>query len=519
MFSKLSVTNNSTLGNSSSQKEQIALSPQEIEAERETFFNDVKNLNIGKIKQKITSPNFEVWTLTDENENTVLHRASFFSSYEIIEILISTLKRNFGMEFPKFILTYVNAKNREGNTALHFAAFNGNIKIIKYLIELGADLDISNNRGLNVLHFASQGNQPASLIYFKEKYKLNLDSFDDFGARPLHWACYSSAFEAAEFLMSWDVDVNIRDNEGNTPLHLCVINNNKKLVKLLQQHRVDPMIKNKKGESAIDLARLKHKEGILNILEYKRRFELFEVKFPLSKMKKKKTNKVAIYVFVNIVMFAIMLFNILYTFWNSEFFCRILIFFCGNFGIYNFLYALLYFVDPSVKRNKNIEDSNKTFLELAELGEDILSYCPKCKAKREQNSFHCIICNKCIANYHHHCFWVNNCVGRKNFLIFILFVFFVTVFAVQFVLFGLLSIIYAQSKVEWCDKNFCLPLQNTMCIISILVGVVMAVPLIIYSGIYLKKTCKGVKSDKAQLLGEKNKSFDISIISDHYNIE
>ena len=519
MFSKLSVTNSSNASNTS-QKDQIALSPQEIEAEREAFFADVQNKNIGKIKQKITSPNFEVWTLTDQNENNVLHRAAFFNSLEIIEILITALKRNFGMEFPKFILTYVNAKNREGDTALHYASFNGNIKIIKYLIELGADLDISNNRGLNVLHFAAQGNQPASLIFFKEKYKLNLDSFDDCGARPLHWACYSNAFQAAEFLMSWEVDVNIRDNEGNTPLHLCVINNDKKLVKLLQQHRVDPMIKNKKGESAITLAKLKHREGILNILEYKRRFELFEVKFPLAKMKKKKTNKVAIYVFVNIVMFAIMLFNILYTFWdNSDYKNKILIFFCGNFGIYNVLYALLYFIDPSVKRNKNIEDSNKTFLELAELGEDIALYCPKCKAKREDNSFHCIICDKCIGNYHHHCFWVNNCVGSKNFLIFILFVFFITVFTVQFVIFGLLSIIYSERSVEWCDKNFCLPLQNTMCIIAILVGTVLTVPLLIYSLIYLKKTCKSVKKEKEnKLLGDK-KNANISIISDHYTIK
>ena len=104
MFSKLSVTNSSNASNTS-QKDQIALSPQEIEAEREAFFADVQNKNIGKIKQKITSPNFEVWTLTDQNENNVLHRAAFFNSLEIIEILISALKRNFGMEFPKFILT------------------------------------------------------------------------------------------------------------------------------------------------------------------------------------------------------------------------------------------------------------------------------------------------------------------------------------------------------------------------------------------------------------------------------
>lgn len=40
-------------------------------------------------------------------------------------------------------------------TAIHFAAFNGNLKLIKTLLSLGADYKRHNNLGLNSLHFAA----------------------------------------------------------------------------------------------------------------------------------------------------------------------------------------------------------------------------------------------------------------------------------------------------------------------------------------------------------------------------
>lgn len=38
------------------------------------------------------------------------------------------------------------------------------------------------------------------------------------------------------------------------------------------------------------------------------------------------------------------------------------------------------------------------------------------------NSKHCIICEKCVDGFDHHCYWVNNCIGKKNFFIFLIFI-------------------------------------------------------------------------------------------------
>lgn len=58
------------------------------------------------------------------------------------------------------------SKGEEGFTALHFASFHGNIKLIRYLIDLGGKIEMKNRQGTNMLHVAAQGDQPASLYFF-----------------------------------------------------------------------------------------------------------------------------------------------------------------------------------------------------------------------------------------------------------------------------------------------------------------------------------------------------------------
>ena len=97
----------------------------------------------------------------------------------------------------------MNQKTRDdGFSALHFASFKGSLALIKLLMDAGADKYCVNNFGINVLHTAAQGDQPLSLLYFKEQ-GLDLRSTDNRSSTPLHWACYSKSEVALVYLLAW----------------------------------------------------------------------------------------------------------------------------------------------------------------------------------------------------------------------------------------------------------------------------------------------------------------------------
>ncbi|XP_062512429.1 serine/threonine-protein phosphatase 6 regulatory ankyrin repeat subunit B-like [Corticium candelabrum] len=148
---------------------------------------------------------------TDEDGNTPLHFAAYYHHVDTCQLLVDhkddvtsvnnkgqtpfhlTLASDQGTRASPALITNesVNVADRHGNRALHIAARNGDIQIVKLLVDCGADL----------------------------KHNAKIDAVDKGGNQPLHLAVRKGHTRTSRLLLSHDADVNSLNEDGQTPLH------------------------------------------------------------------------------------------------------------------------------------------------------------------------------------------------------------------------------------------------------------------------------------------------------------
>ncbi|KRZ97042.1 Serine/threonine-protein kinase TNNI3K [Trichinella sp. T8] len=148
--------------------------------------------------------------------DTPLHNACYSNQFEIVKLLISRSgfdclsKENMFSETPLHaactagksvdLIGYllkqpgvnVNCQGRDGHTPLHSACYNGHLKVVKFLLDQGADMDISaNSQILRKFKHANSGAFGDSDVDFENTAKGPISMASQ---TPIAWA-YEQGFD------------------------------------------------------------------------------------------------------------------------------------------------------------------------------------------------------------------------------------------------------------------------------------------------------------------------------------
>ena len=328
----------------------------------------------------------------------------FFDVFNCIKQKLST------DELPQFI----NCQDEEGNSVLHYAAFKGNYDIVVELIENGANIYMRNFMGLSVMHMSAQGDRPNLLVYFKEKFNMDITDCDYAGNTPLHWACYTTAENALNFLLCWMTNVNVQDKKGQTPLHISIHTFRPKIIKKLLMKGADINLKDNSGQSVLSIVtqnknQIPDFDNVLSIITDNK-----HMKICFQDRKNKNIFNSKLFITLHLIC-ELVIYFVLLPYLNSTVLYYIF------YGLVSSLFLVFILSTTSDPGAVKCTDS-RTWLQLVEQKVYISDYCPYCKIQKTFLIKHCHLCKHCVDGFDHHCNWIDNCVGRNNGIRFVSFV-------------------------------------------------------------------------------------------------
>ena len=370
----------------------MSFSEKEITPSKEIkeFFDSLNEENEQKYINNIKNNSIKIWTYINIDGLTSLHHSISLNLYELSKEIILSAKNNLSQnDFNSFI----NCGTNKGQTPLHYASFVGNIKLIKLLIQNGADISAETNNGFNVLHLSIMGNKISPFYYFIQKYNVNINSKDSKENTCLHLATYFNSKKIFNYLLTNNkIEINSQNKEGFTPLHFAVAIQNNSMIKKLLIKGANCSIQNDKLYTPYDLAKKNNYFSIMNILKGN--------KYKYCILNYSAYTKAAL-ILINLISLSFVFFiqfnisTILYLLWLC---------------IYMFFIFKFYMEDATKFNNKR----NYLINLLEEEEKPIEDFCLNCQIEKKSGTVHCFICNKCIEGFDHHCYWLNKCIGEKN---------------------------------------------------------------------------------------------------------
>uniref|UniRef100_A0A336KKD9 CSON012202 protein n=1 Tax=Culicoides sonorensis TaxID=179676 RepID=A0A336KKD9_CULSO len=131
---------------------------------------------------------------------------------------------------------FINSKSRVGRTALHLAAMNGFTHLVKFLIrDHNAVIDILTLRKQTPLHLAAASGQMEVCRLLLE-LGANIDATDDLGQKPIHVAAQNNYSDVAKLFLTQHPNlVMATSKDGNTCAHIAAMQGSVRVVEELMK--------------------------------------------------------------------------------------------------------------------------------------------------------------------------------------------------------------------------------------------------------------------------------------------
>ena len=126
----------------------------------------------------------------------------------------------------------------DGKTLLHNAV--GNVAVVRYLVEHGADFEIISRDGWTPLITASYNGHTATVRYLLEQ-GADRDKANYHGKNSLHLAAFYGHLEITKLLMLYGADLNARTKEGRLPIDCARNEEIKQAIRDEPRRRMDAM--------------------------------------------------------------------------------------------------------------------------------------------------------------------------------------------------------------------------------------------------------------------------------------
>jgi ankyrin repeat protein len=161
----------------------------------------------------------------------------------------------------------LDARDRQGLSALHLATVKGDLQSLVQLLAMDADVNTSGAGGYTPLHLAAQTGQVRAISLLLNKGADATKPTDD-GTTPILLAAAAGSTEGIDLLIKQGATINCVDDYGYAPLHLAIEKERTGTIMHLLNRGANKSLRTNDGDSILDIAHSTKNPLMLEILQH-----------------------------------------------------------------------------------------------------------------------------------------------------------------------------------------------------------------------------------------------------------